>query len=136
MDVRIENGGHLGLLDRADSALWMQDEDRDILLAAQTVDGSRSSISTRSSDNSKMMPILAGLALVPPHQEVLEQVAKQLQGDILECERGAVEQFQQIQVLLLVQCDERGGFWGAEGGVAAIDDLFEVGRWDFGGRDV
>jgi hypothetical protein len=47
-----------------------------------------------------------------------------------------VEQFQQVQVLLLVERDERGGLWGAEGGVAAIDDLLQVGGGDLRGRDV
>jgi len=40
VNVGVEDSGHLRFLDRADLALRVHDEDRDILLPAQTIDGS------------------------------------------------------------------------------------------------
>jgi hypothetical protein len=41
-----------------------------------------------------------------------------------------------MQVLGLVKSDDGGDIFGAEGGITAVDDVFEVGRWDFGVGDV
>lgn len=56
--------------------------------------------------------------------------------DILEGECRAVEEFKQVNVLLLVECDGRCDILRAECGVTAVDDVLEVCGGDFGGRDV
>lgn len=136
MHVGVQHRGHLGLLDGADLALRVHDEDRHILLAAQTIDGSRARVAARGANDGQVLLVALGLALIPPHEEVFEQVAQELQGDVLEGEGRAVEQFKQVDVALLVEGHGRGAVLGAEGGVALADELLEVGGRDLGGRDV
>lgn len=59
VDVLVQDGRHLRFLDGADAALGVEDEDGDILLAAQAVDGSRSGVTTGSADNSQVMSVCA-----------------------------------------------------------------------------
>jgi hypothetical protein len=152
VDVLVEDGGHLGLLDGADAALGMQDEDRDVLLAAQAVDGGGAGVAAGGTDDGEVMPVwvllsafgrrrqgrvkrtTAGLALVLPHEEVLEQVAKELQGDILEGKGRAVEELEEVEVV--VEVDEGGGFRSAEGRITPVDDAPEVVGGDLGTGDV
>lgn len=136
VNVGIEDSGHLSLLNRADLALGVHDEDRDVLLAAQTVDGSRTSISTGSTNNGQVLSVGALLALVHAHKEVLEQVANKLKCDILESECGTVEQLHQMQVLALVKSDDGCDIFCAECGITAVDDIFEVVGGDFALGDV
>jgi hypothetical protein len=72
--VGIKHTSHLGLLDRADLALGEEDEYGDILLATQTVDSSRTSITRGCADDGQVVTILASLALVLAHEEVFEEV--------------------------------------------------------------
>ena len=83
-----------------------------------------------------MFPVAAGLVLIPAHEEVLEEVAQELQSDILEGECRAVEQLEQVDVLLLVECDGRCAVFGAECGVTAAYDVLEIGGGNLRGRDV
>jgi hypothetical protein len=130
--IGIQDSSHLSLLNWANSALWMKDEDGNILLAAETVDSSGSSITTCSSNNGKMMSVLARLAHVSSHQEVLEEVTKQLESNILESECRAVEQLKQVKAVLLIEGDKWGGIWMAESGITSVNDVLEVCTWDFG----
>lgn len=83
-----------------------------------------------------MLPIPSALALIPANKEVFEQVAQKLQRYILEGERRTVEKLQQMYVLVLVERYGRGDVFCAEGSIAAVDNVFEVGGGDLGGRDV
>jgi len=123
--VSIKDRGHLSLLDRADFALGMHDEHTDILLAAQTVDGRRASVTAGCANDSQVFPVLALLllALVPANEEVLEQVAQELQSNILEGKGRAVEQLQKVKVLFLVKGGDRDDVVGAESAVALSDDF-------------
>ena len=136
MYVGIEDCGHLRLLDRADLALREHDEDRHILLSAQTVDGSRASVTTCCANDGQVLPVAACLVLVPADEEVFEEVAEELKGDILEGECRAVEQLEQVDVLLLVECDGGCDVLGAECGVTAVNDVLQVGGGDLGRGDV
>ena len=127
VDVGIKDSGHLELLDGAHLALGVKHEDGDILLAAQTVDGGRTGVTACGTNNGQVVPVPSLLALVLAHEEVLKKVAEELEGDILEGEGRAVEQLEKMYAALEV--DERGNVGGAEGGVGAVDDVFEV----FGG---
>ena len=136
--VGIKDCGHLRLLDRADFALGVHDEHADILLAAQTVDGRRASVTAGRANDSQVFPVLALLllALIPADEEVLEQVAQELQGNILEGKGRAVEELQKVEVLLLVKSFDRDNVVGTECGVALSDDLLEVGFGDLVAGDV
>lgn len=127
VDVGIKDGGHLKLLDGAYTALGVKHKDGDILLAAQTVDGGGASVTARRANNGQMVPVPSLLALVLAHEEVLKEVAEELEGDILEGEGRAVEQLEKVYAALEV--DEGSDVGGAEGSVGAVDDVFEV----FGG---
>lgn len=114
----------------------MQNEDADILLSSQSVNGSRSSISRSGSNDSQMMSLLTLLdVLVLPGQEVLEEVSDELQSNILEGEGRTVEELEKVDVLFWDQWDDWGDFWMAEGAVGLVDEGLEIGIWDFGRRD-
>jgi hypothetical protein len=98
--VGVQHGGHLELLDGAHATLGVEHEDGDILLPAQAVDGGRARVTTRRAHHRKVIPVPPRLPLVPAHQEVLEQVAEELQGHVLEGEGGPVEQLEQVDVVL------------------------------------
>lgn len=54
------------------------------------------SVARGRADYCKVIPLFALFTLILTDKEVLEQVAKELQCNILECKRGTVEQFQEI----------------------------------------
>lgn len=83
-----------------------------------------------------MVSALALLLLVPSYEEVLEQIAHELQRNILECERRAVKQLQQVQVLLFVQCHQWDDIISAECRIAAVNDVFQVVGGNLLGGDV
>jgi hypothetical protein len=77
----------------------VQDKHRDILLAAEAVDGGRSSVAAGSPDDSQMMPVSALLALVSSHEKVFKEIAEELQRTVLEGVTRAMEQFEEVEVV-------------------------------------
>ena len=138
MNVGVKHSGHLSLLDGADLALGVHNEHTDVLLASQTINSGRPSVTTGRTYNSQVFPLLAGLilALIPANEEVLEQVAQELQGNILEGESWAVEQLQQVEVLFLVEGCDGNNVVGTECSIALSDDLLQIGFGDLVARDV
>ena len=130
--VCIQNSGHLSFLNRADLALGVHDEHADVFLASQTINSSRASVTTGRANDSQVFPLLAGLilALVPADEEVLEKVTQELQSNILESKSRAVEQLQQVEVLLLVEGCDGNNVVGTECSIALSDDLLQVGFGD------
>lgn len=70
------------------------------------------------------------------YKEVLEQVPKELEGNILESESWPMEELKEVKILRLVECDDWCYLFGSEGRIATVDNALQVGRWDFGGGDV
>ena len=138
MNVGVKHRGHLSLLDGADLALGVHNEHADVLLASQTVNSRRTSVTTGRADNSQVFPFLARLilALVPANEEVLEQVTQELKSNILESESRAVEQLQQVEVLFLVEGCDGNNVVGTECSIALSDDLLQIGFGDLVARDV
>lgn len=138
MNVGIKHRGHLSLLDGANLALRVHNEHADVLLASQTVNSRRTSVTTGRADNSQVFPFLARLilALVPANEEVLEQVTQELKSNILESESRAVEQLQQVEVLFLVEGCDGNNVVGTECSIALSDDLLQIGFGDLIARDV
>lgn len=132
MYIGVQHRGHLSLLNGADLALGVHDEHADVLLASQTVDSGRASVTTGRTDDSQVFPLLARLilALVPANEEVLEEVAQELQSNILESESRAVEQLQQVEVLVLVEGCDGNNVVGTECSIALSDDLLQIGFGD------
>ncbi len=97
MDIGRAHGGHLPALHVADAAIGMEHEDVHPLAPGHGIDRRAAGIATGGADD--------GQVIVAPGEEMLEQLAEQLQRHVLEGERGAVEQLQ--QPLLLVELLER-----------------------------
>lgn len=76
----------------------------------------------------------SNLALVFPRQEIFEEVAQELQRDILESKCRPVEQLQEVQVILEVS--QGGHVLVTKGRVAPVDDVLEVLGGDLSGRNV
>lgn len=69
----------------------MQDEDGDVFLSSQSVDGRGTSISGCCAYDRQVVTVFAGLALVAADEEIFEEVTEKLEGDVFECECRAVE---------------------------------------------
>jgi len=98
----------------------VEDEDVDAALAAHPVDRRAAGVAGGGAEDIHVRAAF--------QQQVLEQVAEQLQGDILEGQGGAVEQFEDVHLALF---DHRGDLRVSEAGVGAVDQLLQIG-----GRDV
>ena len=55
--VGVKDSSHLSFLDGADLALRVHNEDGNILLSAQTIDGSRTCVTTCCADDGQMFPV-------------------------------------------------------------------------------
>lgn len=86
----------------------VENENRDILLSAQAVDGSRSSVATGRANHSEMVPFLPNLSIIPSNEEIFKQISQKLQRNIFECVCGAVKKLKQMQIVLLTERDEWG----------------------------
>ena len=98
---RVHVGGvdrrHLAPLDVAHAALGVEHDDLGAATRRETRDGRRAGVTGGRHEH--------GDALVALAQDVLEEPADELQGEILEGQRGAVEELQ--QPLVGVELDER-----------------------------
>ena len=113
MDVGVRHGGHLQFLQAADAALGVQDEDVDVGLAAHPGDGGAAGVAAGGAEN-----VEAGAA---PLQDVGEQAAKKLQGDVLESQRRAVEQLQDFHLSHRPLAHHAGA---VEAGVGGVHQVF------------
>ena len=129
-DVVVQDARHLQLLHGRDAPRGMEDEDADALAAAQAVDGGGAGVAGGGDDDVELAAALA--------EDVLEEVAEELQREVLERERGAVEELQQVHGA--GGADGRdlgagpglvgGGRDGAERRVGLADDRAKVVRRD------
>jgi hypothetical protein len=97
----------------------MEDEDVDAALAAHPVDRRAAGVAGGGAED---VHVAAALA-----EQVLEEVAEQLQGHVLEGQGRAVEELEDVDVPLL---DHRGDLRVGEAGIGAVDQRLEVGRGD------
>jgi hypothetical protein len=95
--IRREHGRHLPALYLRHAALRMQHEDIDLGPARQRIDRSRASIAGGRADDGQVR-----VALV---EEAFEQQPEELKCDILERQRGAMEQLK--QPVAMIELDER-----------------------------
>jgi hypothetical protein len=96
VDVGGEHRRHLAALDLGHAACRVQHEDVDIGAPRDRIDRGRSGVAAGRADD--------GQAGVGAAQEPLEQQAQHLERDVLERQRGAVEQLQ--QPLVMVELDQ------------------------------
>jgi len=132
--VGVQHRCHLRFLHWAHFALGKHDEDGDVFLSSQSIYRRTACITTRSTNNRQMLPILAVLCLasVLADQEVFEQIAQKLKSHIFEGECGAVKKFKQVELLCLIEGNCRRDVLISERRVAACYDTFEVCWRNFG----
>ena len=103
----------------------MQDEDVDVFAMLAAFNGSRTGITRGGTDDHH--------ALAALFQHVIEQTAEQLQGEVLERQGWAVEQFQHpfVAVQLTQRCDGTV----REHAVGFFKNLFEIGVRNAAGHE-
>jgi hypothetical protein len=62
----------------------------------------------------------------PSHEEVLEQVAQELQSHIFECESWTMEQLKQVQIRALIESDNWRDVLRSKCRVAPLDDVPQI----------
>ena len=102
--IVVEYGRHLSFLDRRHTAAWMQNENVNILLGAQSCDCRTACVATcrakhRQRVGRTVSPVGVASGGVSASEEILEQVSKQLESDIFERKCWSVPQFQAPFVL-------------------------------------
>lgn len=78
VDICVEDGRHLRLLDFRDLTFGMKHEYREICLSSQAINSRTSGISRGCSNDGQVLPLFASLALVSFHQEILKEVSQKL----------------------------------------------------------
>ncbi|KAH3660811.1 hypothetical protein OGATHE_005143 [Ogataea polymorpha] len=92
VDVVVQNGGHLTLLQWGHPSSWIQDKHRNVFLVSETVNGGRSSVTRSSADNGNYVSWFAFfLCRVFPSQKKLKQVTNELEGNVFESVNLKVE---------------------------------------------
>ena len=94
VDVLVRDRRHLALLDQRRAALREEDEALDAGLAAQAVDRRASSVARRRGDDGHA-PLAAARAL--RLQDVRKDAPEELQRDVLERKRRAVEELEEVE---------------------------------------
>lgn len=85
----------------------------------------RASVARGSTDDGELLPLLALLfGRVPALEEVLKQVAEELERDVLERKRRSVEELE--HVLLFADLVQRRRLGVSEGSVRALDEVAQV----------
>ncbi len=118
-DIAVHDRGHLFFLDRADPFIGMEDEDADPLLAADAVDGGAAGVARGRPEDIE--------DLAAPVQQILEEVAEKLQGDVLEGQGRTVEEFEDMQTAAVHQGRH---FFMVKGLVGAVDQSLQVADRD------
>ncbi|KAH3668855.1 hypothetical protein OGAPHI_002610 [Ogataea philodendri] len=137
VDVIVQNRGHLLFLQRRDSACWVEDEHRNVLFVSEAVNSSGSSVTGSGSNNGDDVSRLTCLlGSIFSGQEELKQITDKLQSNVFESVSWAVEQLQQVQVLLRVDRDQWSDLLSSEGGVGLGDQGLELVIGDLGLLDV
>ena len=91
VDVGIGDRRHLPTLHVGHATVRVHDEDVDLIEAAESLNGRGAGIARSRADD--------GRALAARFQRVVHQAAEQLHRHVLEGERGAVEEFEQEEIV-------------------------------------
>ena len=117
VDVGGSDRGHLAALHLGDAAVRMQDHDRHARAPGAGLDRGGAGIARgRADDRDRPAALL---------QKMLEQVAQQLQGDVLEGERRPVEQLEQPVVGVELAQGRHGDV--IEAGIRLVDQPAQLG---------
>ena len=135
--VGIQHGGHLRFLDGTDFSFREHDEDADVFLATETVNGGTARVAARGTDDGQVVSMVAGLELrVLSNKEELKQVTEELESDVFERKGRAVEQLEEVKVFRSIERDEWSRGWMAESRIAGVNYGFELAVGDFFGVNV
>ena len=121
--VGVEDGRHLALLQVADAAVRMHDEDVDALLAAHAADGGGARVAAGGREDVE--------AAVAFFEDFLEQAAEELEGDVLEGQGGTVEELEDMEMAHLAHGADVGM---GEGAVGRGDQFLQAGFGDVVGE--
>lgn len=83
-----------------------------------------------------MVAVFANLSSVLAHEEILKQVAEELQRNVFECKGWAVEELHQVQIRIFIQRNNWCLQVMSERAIRIVDDLLEILSWNFGWGDV